>query len=189
MFNFNVPRYEKVLSGAIANRPAIEACVDRICEEGYKNIFLIGVGGTYAHFLTLKYLVETVSDIDLRVEIAAEFMAMGNKHFGKDSVVVFCSRTGNTKEIVACAAECKKLGVRTIAYVAHEGTELTRLCDNVFINYADDDHLGESIYLHMIPLVMRFLHNRGDFPRYDELARGLDAVAPYQLKAKEQYED
>ena len=46
MFNFNVPRYEKVVNDAIALRPQIEAAVDKICEEGYSNIFFIGCGGT-----------------------------------------------------------------------------------------------------------------------------------------------
>ena len=42
MFNFNVPRYEKVVNDAIALRPQIEAAVDEICKEGYSNIFFIG---------------------------------------------------------------------------------------------------------------------------------------------------
>lgn len=48
MFNFNVPRYEKVVTDAINLRPQIEAAVDKICKEGYSNIFFIGCGGTYA---------------------------------------------------------------------------------------------------------------------------------------------
>ena len=46
MFNFNVPRYEKVVTDAINLRPQIEAAVDEICKEGYSNIFFIGCGGT-----------------------------------------------------------------------------------------------------------------------------------------------
>ena len=33
MFNFNVPRYEKVVTDAINLRPQIEAAVDKICKE------------------------------------------------------------------------------------------------------------------------------------------------------------
>ena len=61
MFNFNVPRYEKVVSDAIALRPQIEAAVDKICEEGYSNIFFIGCGGTYAHSLPIMYWLDTES--------------------------------------------------------------------------------------------------------------------------------
>lgn len=49
MFNFDEPRYEKVVSDALALRPQIEAAVDKVCEQGYSNIFFIGCGGTWAH--------------------------------------------------------------------------------------------------------------------------------------------
>ena len=51
MFNFDEPRYEKVVSDALALRPQIEAAVDKVCEQGYSNIFFIGCGGTWAHTL------------------------------------------------------------------------------------------------------------------------------------------
>ncbi len=189
MFNFNVERFEKVVDGAIALRPAIEETVDKICREGYKNIFLIGVGGTYAHYLPMKYMADSISTVEVHVEIAAEFMAMNNRHFGKDSVAVFCSRTGNTKEIVAAAQYCKERGAKTIAFVAHEGTPLTELADHVFINYADDDHLGESIYLQILPMMFRFFYNNGDFPDYEKMFAGVDKLTPYLLRAKEGVED
>ena len=55
MFNFDEPRYEKVVSDALALRPQIEAAVDKVCEQGYSNIFFIGCGGTWAHTLPMKY--------------------------------------------------------------------------------------------------------------------------------------
>ena len=48
MFNFDEPRYEKVVSDALALRPQIEAAVDKVCEQGYSNIFFIGCGGTFS---------------------------------------------------------------------------------------------------------------------------------------------
>ena len=61
MFNFDEPRYEKVVSDALALRPQIEAAVDKVCEQGYSNIFFIGCGGTWAHTLPMKYWVETTT--------------------------------------------------------------------------------------------------------------------------------
>ena len=100
MFNFDVPRYEKVVGDAIALRPQIEKAVDEICKEGYSNIFFIGCGGTYAHSLPMKYWFDTTSEIETHSVIAAEFMVSGHKRFTKDSVCVFSTRSGNTKEIV-----------------------------------------------------------------------------------------
>lgn len=188
MFNFNQERFEKVVNGALSQRAKIEECVDKICKEGYKNLYLIGVGGTYAHYLPLQYMGETLSEMDVHVEIAAEFMAKQPRQFSKDSVVAFCSRTGNTKEILACAKYCKDLGARVISFVAHEGTPLCDLSDYVFLNYADDDHLGESIYLQIIPMFFRFLKNYGDFDAYDKMFAKYDEMAPYLVKAKAKIE-
>lgn len=55
MFNFDEPRYAKVVGDALALRPQIEKAVDEICEKGYSNIFFIGCGGTWAHTLPMKY--------------------------------------------------------------------------------------------------------------------------------------
>lgn len=38
MFNFDEPRYEKVVSDALALRPQIEAAVDKVCEQGYSGV-------------------------------------------------------------------------------------------------------------------------------------------------------
>lgn len=101
MFNFDEPRYEKVVSDALALRPQIEAAVDKVCEQGYSNIFFIGCGGTWAHTLPMKYWVETTTaDVDVHCEIAAEFLACPPKAFNKDSVCVFSTRTGTTPEII-----------------------------------------------------------------------------------------
>ena len=62
MFNFDRPRYEKVLSDAIALRDKIESAVDKICKEGYSNIYFIGCGGTYAHSLPMKYWIDHSSE-------------------------------------------------------------------------------------------------------------------------------
>ena len=110
MFNFDIPRYEKVVGDAIALRPQIEKAVDEICSQGYTNIFFIGCGGTYAHSLPMKYWLDTTSQIDTYSVIAAEFMAAGHRKFTKDSVCVFSTRSGNTKEIVAAARYCKEAG-------------------------------------------------------------------------------
>ncbi len=108
MFNFNVERYEKVVNDAIALRPQIEKAVDEICQQGFSNLFFIGCGGTYAHSLPMMYWLDTASNIEHHSVIAAEFMAMGHKRFTKDSVCIFSTRSGNTKEIVAAAKFCKE---------------------------------------------------------------------------------
>ena len=190
MFNFDVPRYEKVVSDAIALRPQIEAAVDKICEEGYTNLYFIGCGGTYAHSLPMKFWIDTASTkINAVSVIAAEFMAAPPKSFSKDSVCVFSTRSGNTKEIVAAAKFCKEAGARTVVYVSNDNTPVCEYADYKLFSFAEDDCLCEAIYTYMITLIARFLKNAGEFPKYDQFVEEYAQIVPYLLKGKEQYED
>ena len=89
MLNFNVPRYEGVITSALQLRSKIEAAAKQISQKGFRNIFFIGCGGTYAHALALKYLLDTSSSIESHCVIAAEFMLMGHQRFFKDSLCIF----------------------------------------------------------------------------------------------------
>ena len=188
MFNFDIPRYEKVVGDAIALRPQIEKAVDEICSQGYTNIFFIGCGGTYAHSLPMKYWLDTTSQIDTYSVIAAEFMAAGHRKFTKDSVCVFSTRSGNTKEIVAAARYCKEAGARTIVYVSNDNTPVCEYADYKLFSFAEDDCLCEAIYTYMIALLARFKKNAGEFDKYEEFMDQYAQIVPYLIKAKEQYE-
>lgn len=189
MFNFNVERYEKVVNDAIALRPQIEKAVDEICQQGFSNLFFIGCGGTYAHSLPMMYWLDTASNIEHHSVIAAEFMAMGHKRFTKDSVCIFSTRSGNTKEIVAAAKFCKEAGARTLVYVSNDNTPVCEYADYKFFSFAEDDCLCEAIYTYMFALVGRFMKNADEFGKYDEFMSQYANIVPYLLKAKEKYED
>lgn len=189
MYHFDVPRYQKVLAGAIALRPRIESAVDEICAQGFRNLFLIGCGGTYAHTLPMQYMVSTLSkSIQVYPVIAAEFVLMGHQAFSKDSVCVFSSRSGNTKEIVAAAQYCKAAGARTMVYVSNDNTPLCQYGDYTFYSFAEDDCLCEAIYTYMITLLLRFMKNAGEFDNYEEFMSQYTLITPYLLAAKELYE-
>lgn len=189
MFNFNIPRYEKVVEDAIALRPQIEEAVDKICGEGYSNLFFIGCGGTYAHSLPMKYWIDSSSHIEAVSVIAAEFLAAPPQKFTKDSVCIFSTRSGNTKEIVAAAKYCKESGARTIVYVSNDNTPVCEYADYKLFSFAEDDCLCEAIYTYMIALVARFMKNAGEFPEYDQFMEEYGKIVPYLVKAKGLYED
>ncbi len=189
MFNFDIPRYEGVVNAALALRGDIERAADEISKKGYKNIFFIGCGGTYAHSLPLKYMLDSQSEIESFPVIASEFMLMNHKKFTKDSVCVFSTRSGNTKEIVAAAKFCKDAGATVVMYVSNAGTPACEYADYLFHSFAEDDNLAEAIYLVNVPFVARMMYNKGEFKNYDRFIEQLSKITPYLVKAKEKYED
>ncbi len=189
MFNFDEKRYEKVVNDAIAMRGDIEKIADEICKDGFSNIFFIGCGGTYAHAIPMMYWLETSSKkIKAYNVIAAEFMLMGHTAFSKDSVCVFSSRSGNTKEIVAAAKFCKEAGARTVVYVSNDNTPVCDYATYKVHSFAEDDCLCEAIYTYMITFLSRILSNMGEFDEYDTFMQQYTNLAPYLIKGKEKYE-
>lgn len=190
MFNFNVPRYKTVVGDAIALRSQIENAVDEICDKGYSNLFFIGCGGTYAHSLPMKFWLDTATEkIETHCVIAAEFLSAGHKRFSKDSVCIFSTRSGNTKEIVEAAKYCKEAGARTMVYVSNNNTPVCEYADYKFFSFAEDDCLCEAIYTYMITVLSRFLRNADSFDGYEQFLDQYKMIVPYLVKAKEQYDD
>ena len=78
------------------------ALADRVHEEGYDAVFLMGVGGTWDEFMQLEYLMNKFGDKDLEVYLihAAEWNVMGHKRMTEKSVVLTASESGTTPEVL-----------------------------------------------------------------------------------------
>ncbi len=189
MLSFDIPKYEKVLGSAIALRPQIEKAADEISQAGYSNIFFIGTGGSYAHSLCLTAMMDAQSVLETHAVMAAEFMLMTPKRFSKDSLCVFTTRSGDTKEIVAAAKFCRDAGARVVMYSAKTDSPAVQHADYLFPCYSDDDYLVEVIYLVMVPFIARLMQQRGEFPKYNQLVAGTDSVIPYLIKGKEKLDE
>ena len=176
MYNFDYQRYENVVKSAIGLRSEIEKAADIVCKEGFSNIFFIGCGGTYAHSLPMKYWLDTESDIESYSMIASEFMVMKHKQFSKDSLCIFSTRSGNTKEIVEAAKFCQDAGARTLIYVSNDNTPVCQYATYKFFSFAEDDCLCEAIYTYMIILLSRILKNRNQFDNYDTFMKQLEEI-------------
>ena len=189
MYDIDLNRYTEVVDSAIALRPQIEKAVDEICAQGYSNLFFIGCGGTYAHSLPMMYWLEsTTNKVEAHAVIAAEFMVMGHKAFSKDSVCIFSTRSGNTKEIVAAAKFCKEAGARTMVYVSNDSTPVCEYADYKFYSPAEDPDLCEAIYSYTICLLGRFMKNAGAFDKYDEFMAQYAGLTKYLIAGKEKFD-
>ena len=73
--------------------------------------------------------------------------------------------------------------------MSNDNTPVCEYADYKFASFAEDDCLCEAIYTYMIILLSRFKKNAGEFEDYDEFLGQYEAVVPYLIKAKEQYED
>ena len=144
--------------------------VDDICLQGYKNIFYIGIGGTYLYASQFMHIVKQLgSTIPIYLENAADFNIVGNPHFGKDSIVVIASISGDTKEIVELVDHVHAMGAKVLGYVEKKDSPLEKACDYVVTTVG-----GEYYFWYTVTL--RFLANVGDFQKYDQFMNELKCM-------------
>src|SRR4051794_25712192 len=103
MLKFNHQNYLKVTNGAVLLREGIEKKMDEVSKKEFKNLFLIGSGGSIAIMYPFEYIWNSTSTIPAYAEIASEFMLQNHKQFNENSVVILSSLSGTTEETVEAA--------------------------------------------------------------------------------------
>lgn len=114
------------VNGALALRPEIEKIVDEMWEKGFDSIYFVGIGGTYASALQAEVYMRGRSSLPVYVENAAEYLTTGNRRLTQNSVVIYSSVSGNTKEMVQMVQKVKSVGARVFAFIDTPGTTLTQ---------------------------------------------------------------
>jgi fructoselysine-6-phosphate deglycase len=178
---------KKVGQEALAKREEIEKVVDEVSAKGFKNIFLIGSGGTIAMMYPYEYMFKSNSSLEVHAEIAAELLVMNHRHLSKDSVCIFASVTGTTKETVAAAQFCKDKGATTIGLVAKPGTPLAETVDHCILA-SDEKHAFDTFFVFLQLLTFRFIHNHDEFPQYDQFAKEIASLPEGIVQALEAFD-
>ena len=167
MFNFHEEAIRREHENGLSIIASTQEAVDRICAEGYENIFYIGIGGTILYAGQFGHIVKEMgSMLPLFLENAADFNVVGNPFFSEKSIVVIASISGDTKEVVETVDLVHSMGAKVLGYVEKAGSPLFEKCDYVVSTTG-----GEYYFWYAVTL--RFLANRGDFPDYDQFMEEL----------------
>ncbi|SHK46177.1 Fructoselysine-6-P-deglycase FrlB with duplicated sugar isomerase (SIS) domain [Anaerocolumna jejuensis DSM 15929] len=167
MLKFDEIKQIDSINGALALRGRINEIVDGICEEGYRNICWLGIGGTYASCMQTLVHMNELSEIDTFVENAAEYCATGNRRIGKGSVVIISSVTGSTEEMVRGVKKAKEAGAKIFGFIDLETAALAQMVDYE-ISYPANEQLK------FFMAADRFMFNRGEFPEYGRFYKEMD---------------
>ena len=178
MLNFDEAKVRQDHQNGVDMIPEVEKVVDQICDEGYDNIFLFGIGGTLLYAGQIMHTAKQLGcSLPLYLENATDFLYEGNKKFTKNSVVVIASLSGNTIEVEAAIDKAHEVGARVIGYV----------------EVPEVDHLVTTVggeYYWWYTVVLRFMKNAGEFDAYDKLTSQMknlpDAVVQIYKDADEE---
>ncbi len=185
MINFNKETYLKTGKNTVALKSRVDAIVDAISVKGYKNLFLIGSGGSYAMFIPFEHYLTTQSHIQAYCLIAAELMATGHNQLSSDSVCILTSSSGTTPETVAAAEYCRSKGATTICISGSYQVPYAKDADYPIINKMDDFSASDSDYLLLYMLVFAFMNKAGDFDDYEDFCKNLSVMPEALISVKE----
>lgn len=184
MLNFDEAKVRQDHQNGVDMIPEVEKVVGQICDEGYDNIFLFGIGGTLLYAGQIMHTAKQLGcSLPLYLENATDFLYEGNKKFTKNSVVVIASLSGNTIEVEAAIDKAHEVGARVIGYVEVPESPLAKKVDHLVTTVG-----GEYYWWYTV--VLRFMKNAGEFDAYDKLTSQMknlpDAVVQIYKDADEE---
>lgn len=184
MLNFDEAKVRQDHQNGVDMIPEVEKVVDQICDEGYDNIFLFGIGGTLLYAGQIMHTAKQLGcSLPLYLENATDFLYEGNKKFTKNSVVVIASLSGNTIEVEAAIDKAHEVGARVIGYVEVPESPLAKKVDHLVTTVGSE-------YYWWYTVVLRFMKNAGEFDAYDKLTSQMknlpDAVVQIYKDADEE---
>lgn len=157
----------KSINGALALRPRIENVVDEICKLKYKNIYFMGIGGTYASSMQVVTYMEGKSELPVFYSNAAEYNTNGNKKIGKGTIIIFSSVSGTTYEMVKAIEKVKSKGCKVFAFIDKENTILGNMADWTIVY-----PMNEQLKFFMV--ANRLMYNNNEFPEYDDYNKNME---------------
>ena len=98
-------------------------------------IYVVACGSAYHVGVTAQYVIEDLTRIPVRVELASEFRYR-KPILDPNGLVIIISQSGETADSLAALREAKSKGIRTLAIVNVVGSSIAREADNVFYTLA-----------------------------------------------------
>ena len=129
----------------------INRIADKVSDLGYKNIYLVGTGGTYAIISPLAYMLKTNSALVWYHEIAAELLAAKPRSLTKDSLFYHGLLIRNHQGNHCGGRVCQKHGSHSDFFCGDRTAPLAAVSDYVVENAACNDNLVEELHIQFLP--------------------------------------
>ncbi|MBR3151797.1 MAG: SIS domain-containing protein [Erysipelotrichaceae bacterium] len=184
MRNFDEDATRSSINGALALRNEIETIVDDIWARGFDAIYFMGIGGTWASAMQVEVYMRGHSALPVYVENAAEFLTTGDKKFTKNSVLIYSSVSGTTKEMVELVKKAKNIGARVFAFVDTPGSTLTESDKQ---DYLVVYPVNEQLKFYMVANYL--MYKNGEFPEYERYNSEMESSLAEALIAVEKEAD
>ncbi len=148
-----------------------------------QQIYIIACGSAYHVGMAAQYVLEELTSLQVRVELASEFRYR-TMTLAKNSLAIIISQSGETADSLAALRLCKEKGVKTLGIVNVVGSSIAREADDVFYTLAGPEISVATTKAYSCQLVaayllaMQFARARGEITeeRFSALAADIETI-------------
>ena len=151
--------------------------------EKIKQIYIVACGSAYHVGMAAQYVIEELTSLQVRVELASEFRYRKMK-LRDDSLVIIISQSGETADSLAALKMARQRGCKTLGIVNVVGSSIAREADSVFYTLAGPEISVATTKAYSCQLVagymlaIQFAYVRGEISddEYDRLIEELCSI-------------
>ena len=153
-----------------------------------RQIVIVACGSAYHVGVAAQYIIEDLSRIPVRVEIASEFRYR-RPILGDGTLAIVISQSGETADSLAALREAKAHGVRTLGIVNVVGSSIAREADSVLYTLAGPEiavattkaYSTQMVVLNLLGLYFGDIMGTIDLETYTAMVQGIQAL-PHQME-------
>ncbi|MBR6107242.1 MAG: glutamine--fructose-6-phosphate transaminase (isomerizing) [Oscillospiraceae bacterium] len=151
--------------------------------QAIEQVYIVACGSAYHVGMALQYVIEELTSLQVRVELASEFRYR-KMTLNKKSLVIVISQSGETADTLAALREAKDQGIKTLGIVNVVGSSIAREADNVFYTLAGPEISVATTKAYSCQLAagyllaLQFAKARGEIEeaRYQELLKSIYSI-------------
>ena len=121
-----------------------------------QQVYIVACGSAYHVGMAAQYVIEQLTSLSVRVELASEFRYRDMK-LADNSLAIIISQSGETADSLAALRLCKERGVKTLGIVNVVGSSIAREADNVFYTLAGPEISVATTKAYSCQLVAAYL--------------------------------
>ncbi|MBT8254524.1 MAG: SIS domain-containing protein [Bacteroidia bacterium] len=138
-------------------------------------VFFVACGGSLVDLYPSKFFLASESS-QLRTDLytANEFVHSVPKVLGKSSVVIFCSHSGGTPEIIEAVKVSRSAGSFTISLTHNKSSDVANFSDhNIVYEWGDESRVQDNPMAISLAISLEILQQSEGYTNYQEFNEAL----------------
>ncbi len=124
--------------------------------QNINQIYIVACGSAYHVGMAAQYVIEALTSVNVRVELASEFRYRKMK-LVPGSLMIVVSQSGETADSLAALRMAKDMGIKTLGIVNVVGSSIAREADNVLYTLAGPEISVATTKAYSCQLVASYL--------------------------------